>query len=208
MIFLRDTLIILGAGGHGKVVAEIALLSGKWSKVFFLDDDTSIKENLGLKVIGKLEDIYRYKEADFFVAIGKNETRKKIQEKLIEEGFSIVTLIHPTAVIGKDVKIDIGTVVMAGAVINASTKIGKGCIINTGAIVEHDNEIGDYVHISPGARLGGTVKIGVESWIGIGATVINNVNICAGCIIGAGAIVVKDITEPGTYVGVPVRKIK
>jgi acetyltransferase-like isoleucine patch superfamily enzyme len=96
---------------------------------------------------------------------------------------------------------------MAGVVINSSTKIGKGCIINTSSSLEHDNVIEDYVHISPGVRLAGTVRIGKGSWLGIGSVVSNNVNICSGCKVGAGAVVVKDITEPGTYVGVPVRKI-
>ena len=96
---------------------------------------------------------------------------------------------------------------MAGAVINCCTKIGKGCIINTGATIDHDNLIEDYVHISPGVHLAGTVKVGQGSWLGIGSVVSNNINITSGCKVGAGAVVVKDITEPGTYVGVPVTKI-
>ena len=96
---------------------------------------------------------------------------------------------------------------MAGVVINCCTRIGKGCIINTGATIDHDNLIEDYVHISPGAHLAGTVKVGQGSWLGIGSVVSNNVNITSGCKVGAGAVVVKDITEPGTYVGVPVRRV-
>ena len=127
-------------------------------------------------------------------------------KKLEAEGASIPILIHPNAVIGEQVELESGTVVMAGAVINCCTKIGKGCIINTGATIDHDNSIEDYVHISPGAHLAGTVKVGQGSWLGIGSVVSNNVNITSGCKIGAGAVVVKDITEPGTYVGVPVRR--
>jgi len=96
---------------------------------------------------------------------------------------------------------------MAGAVINCCSTIGKGCIINTGATIDHDNCIGDYVHISPGVHTAGGVKIGNGSWLGIGSVVINNIDIHSGCTIGAGAVVVNNITEKGTYVGVPARKV-
>jgi sugar O-acyltransferase (sialic acid O-acetyltransferase NeuD family) len=205
---MKDKLIIIGASGHGKVVGDIAIKMNKWQSIAFLDDDESIKTSMGLEVIGKTDDAFTYKdEADFFFAIGNNATREKVQEKLIDEGMSVVSLIHPSATIGTDVEIGIGTAVMAGVVVNCSTRIGKGCIINTSSSLDHDNVIKDYVHISPGASLAGTVKVGKGSWLGIGSVVSNNVNICSGCKVGAGAVVVKDITEPGTYVGVPVKKI-
>ncbi|SDJ85755.1 acetyltransferase [Natronincola ferrireducens] len=205
---MKDKLIIIGASGHGKVIADIAIKMSKWQSIAFLDDDESIKISMGLEVIGKTTDAFTYKEgADFFVAIGNNAVREKVQEKLIEEGLNVVSLIHPSAIIGTDVEIGIGTVVMAGTVINSSTRIGKGCIINTSSSLDHDNVIENYIHISPGANLAGKVKVGKGSWLGIGSIVSNNVNICSGCKVGAGAVVVKDITEPGTYVGVPVRKI-
>ncbi|WP_430884128.1 acetyltransferase [Fusibacter sp. JL216-2] len=205
---MKDKLIIIGASGHGKVVADIAIKMNKWQSVAFLDDDESIKVSMGLEVIGKTADAFTYKdEGDFFVAIGSNATREKIQEKLIEEGLNLVSLIHPSAVIGTDVEIDIGTVVMAGVVINSSSRIGKGCIINTSSSLDHDNIIEDYIHISPGVKTAGSVRIGKGSWIGIGSIVSNNLNIYSGCKVGAGAVVVKDITEPGTYVGVPVRRV-
>ena len=120
---------------------------------------------------------------------------------------SVVSLIHPSAIIGTDVEIGMGTVIMAGVVINSSCRIGKGCIINTSSSLDHDNFIEDYVHISPGARTAGSVTIGKGTWLGIGSVVSNNVNVCGDCMIGAGAVVVKDVTEPGTYVGVPVRRV-
>lgn len=206
---MKDKLIIIGASGHGKVVADIAIKMNKWQSIAFLDDDESIKTSMGLEVIGKTADAFTYKEeADFFVAIGSNATREKIQEKLIEQGLNLVSLIHPSAVIGTDVEIGIGSVVMAGVVINSSSRIGKGCIINTSSSLDHDNIIEDYVHVSPGVRTAGSVGIGKGTWLGIGSVVINNVNICSGCKVGAGAVVVKDITEPGTYVGVPVRRVE
>jgi len=205
---MKNKLIIIGASGHGKVVADIAIKMNKWQSIAFLDDDESIKISMGLEVIGKTADAFTYKdEADFFVAIGSNTTREKIQEKLIEQGLNVASLIHPSAVIGTDVEIGIGVAVMAGVVINSSTRIGKGCIINTSASLDHDNVIEDYVHISPGVRTAGTVSISKGTWLGIGSVVSNNVNICSGCKVGAGAVVVKDVTEPGTYVGVPVRRV-
>lgn len=205
---MKDKLIIIGASGHGKVVADIAIKMNKWQSFAFLDDDESIKTSMGLEVIGKTADAFTYKdEADFFVAIGSNITRGKIQEKLIEQGLNVVSLIHPSAIIGTDVEIGIGTAVMAGVVINSSSRIGKGCIINTSSSLDHDNMIEDYAHISPGVRTAGSVSIGKGTWLGIGSVVSNNVSICSGCKVGAGAVVVKDITEPGTYVGIPVRKI-
>jgi sugar O-acyltransferase (sialic acid O-acetyltransferase NeuD family) len=205
---MKEKLIIIGASGHGKVVADIAIKMNEWQSIKFLDDDESIKTSMGLEVIGKVADAFTYKEeVDFFVAIGSNAVREKVQEELIDEGLNLVSLVHPSAVIGTDVEIGIGTAVMAGVVINSSTRIGTGCIINTSSSLDHDNVIEDYVHISPGVSLAGTVKVGRLSWIGIGSVVSNNVNIYSGCKIGAGTVVVKDITEPGTYVGVPVRRI-
>ncbi len=205
---MKDRLLIIGASGYGKVVADIAIKMNKWQRIAFLDDNESIKLCMGLDVIGKSTDAFTYiEDSDFFVAIGNNATREKIQDKLITEDASIVSLIHPNAVIGTAVEIGIGTAVMAGVAINSPSRIGKGCIINTSCSLDHDNVIEDYVHISPGANLAGTVKVGKGSWIGIGSTISNNVNICSSCILGAGAVVVKDIIEPGTYVGVPVRRV-
>ncbi|WP_231701804.1 acetyltransferase [Crassaminicella thermophila] len=200
--------MIIGASGHGKVVADIALKMNKWLSIAFLDNNESIKSSMGLEVIGKSADALKYiEDYDIFVAIGNNATREKIQEKLEVAGASIPVLVHPNVVIGTEVELRIGTVIMAGVVINSSTRIGKGCIINTGSTIDHDNVIEDYVHISPGANLAGNVKVGKGSWIGIGSAVSNNINITNGCKVGAGSVVVKDITESGTYVGVPVRKI-
>lgn len=201
-------LVIIGASGHGKVVADIALIMEYWETILFLDDNESLKTCLGLKIIGSVNDAALYKnEADFFVAIGNNKIREEIQGKLESEGFSIATLIHPSSTIGSEVSIGKGTVIMAGAVINTSTNIGSGCIINTGTIVEHDNIINNYVHLSPGVRLAGTVEVHNRSWLGVGSVVNNNLTICSDVIIGAGSVVISSITEPGVFVGVPVRRL-
>lgn len=203
----NDKLIIIGASGHGKVIADIAIKMNIWRTILFLDDNESLTTAMGIKVIGKTDAAFIYKDnADFFVAIGNNETRKQFQKKLENDGLNLAILIHPSSVIGTDVTIGAGTSVMAGAVINNSSKIGKGCIVNTNSSIDHDNIIGDFVHISPGVTLSGSVTIDKESWIGIGSVISNNINICRGCIVGAGAVVVKDIVEPGIYVGVPARR--
>jgi sugar O-acyltransferase (sialic acid O-acetyltransferase NeuD family) len=200
-------LLIIGASGHGKVLADIAINMKKWSDIAFIDDNKSTNISKGLKVLGTTDDILDYIDThEIIVGIGNNEIRGKLQKKLESLGATIPTLIHPKSIIGESVRIDSGTVVMAGAVINCCSKIGKGCIINTSATVDHDNKIEDFVHISPGANLAGTVRVGKGSWLGIGSVISNNVSITNDCIIGAGSVVINDISEVGTYIGVPVRR--
>lgn len=205
---MKDKIIIIGASGHGKVAADIAKLNG-YKEILFLDDNSSKKTNGKYIVAGTTKDIESYvEEYDFIVGIGNNSIRKRITNELLKSGIIQTFLIHPSAVIDETVSIGKGTVVMANAVINAESRIGNGCIINTAATIDHDCVIKDYVHISPGVHIAGTVKIGEETWLGIGSTVINNINISSKCIIGAGGLVNKDIEESGTYVGIPVRKVK
>lgn len=197
-------IVIIGASGHGKVAADIAKKNG-YDSISFLDDNASLSECGGYPIIGRTIQSADY-DCDFFVAIGNAEVRQRIQEGLEDEGKKIATLIHPNAVIGENVAIGIGSVVMAGAVINPCSIIGKGCIINTCASVDHDCIVGDYVHISVGSHLAGTVHIGCRTWIGIGAVVSNNLSIVSDCMIGAGAVVVKQIERKGIYKGVPAVK--
>ena len=204
---MNRQLVIIGASGHGKVIADIAKKLN-YSEIVFLDDDTNLVECNGYRVVGTTKDVKSYKSYEFVVAIGNAGIRKKIQNQLMNENSKIATLVHPKAVIGENVVLGAGTVIMAGAVINPCVKIGNGCIINTCASVDHDCVIGDFAHISVGAHIAGTVTIGECTWIGAGATIINNLNICGSCTIGAGAVVVKDITEQGTYIGVPAKRLK
>ena len=205
---MKDRILIIGASGHGKVVVDVAINMKKWQTIAFLDDNDGLESSMGIRVIGKSVDVFKYiEDNDVFVAIGNNATREKIMSELEAAGATIPVLVHPDAVLGEQVEFGAGTVVMAGAVINCCTKIGRGCIINTGATIDHDNLIEDYVHVSPGVNTAGTVLVGTRTWLGIGSKVSNNVNITCGCIVGAGAVVVKDITEPGTYVGIPARRV-
>ena len=202
-----DKLIIIGAGGHGKVAADIAEKMGKYAGISFLDDG-EITESLGFPIIGRVRDVDKYvSDHEFFVAIGNPDIRKRIADNLIKIGAHIATLIHPSAVIGKQVTVGKGSAIMAGSVINPCTSIGEGCIINTSSSVDHDCRLGDYVHVAVGAHVAGAVSIGDFTWIGAGATVSNKISICEAAMIGAGAVVVTDITERGTYVGVPAKRI-
>ena len=196
-------LAIIGASGHGKVVADIARKNG-YSEIVFLDDDERIHECGGYSVIGKSSEA-RTIDAGVIVGIGNAGVRKQIQESIPDD--KLVTLIHPDAVVAEDVVIGVGTVVMAGAVINPGTHIGKGCIINTCSSVDHDCIVDDFVHVAVGSHLCGTVNVGAGTWIGAGVTVSNNVFICPDCMIGAGAVIVNDIWESGTYVGVPAKRV-
>lgn len=198
-------LIVIGAGGHGKVVADIAIKCG-YTIEAFLDDEKAGGTVMGLPVLGTCLDIPRYAdEHEFIIAIGSGHARKEICERY---QVSWATLVHPLSSVGWGAELGEGTVVMAGAVINADAKVGKHCIINSGAVVEHDNLIGNYSHISPNAALAGTVCIGERVHVGIGSSIKNNLTIADDVIIGAGAVVVEDIVEHGTYVGVPAYRIK
>lgn len=195
-------LVIIGASGHGKVIADIAVKNG-YEDIVFLDDDENVKECAGFPVIGKTGEA-KEMDGDKIVAIGNPKVRERIQKEIS----GVITLIHPNAVISRRVEIGEGSVIMAGAVINSDVVIGEGCIINTGASVDHDCRVGDFVHISVGSHVAGTCCIGERSWVGAGAVVSNNVNICSDCMIGAGAILIKDIKKSGTYIGVPAKQIK
>ncbi|MBQ6847380.1 MAG: acetyltransferase [Clostridia bacterium] len=201
-----NNLVIIGASGHGKVIADIAEKVG-YTDIVFLDDNPAVESCGSYKVVGGCKEALSYKSADFIVAIGNAKIRRKIQSQLVEAGLHIVSLVHPAAVIATNVKIGIGTVVMAGAVINPYTEIGQGCIINTCSSVDHDCQIGDYVHISVGAHVAGTVTIKENTWVGAGATISNNIEIVKDCMIGAGAVVVKNIEESSTQIGIPARKL-
>ena len=198
------SIVIIGASGHGKVIADIARKNG-YQQISFLDDDPERRKCGDYPVLGPSSQSEKM-EGDFFVAIGNTADRRKLQDRLRQEGKNLPVLIHPNAVVADDCKLGCGTVVMAGAVVNPGAVIGEGCIVNTCASVDHDCRLGDYVHVSVGSHVAGEVTVGDNCWIGAGATVINSLRICADCLIAAGAVVVKDIDVPGTYMGVPAKK--
>ena len=198
-------LIIIGGSGHAEVLADIALKNG-YTIAGFLDDNEKTTEVLGFKVLGKVSDCLKYKnDCKFVIGIGNNAIRQRIAEEYSELNF--VTLIHPTASIGLNATIAEGTVVMPMAVINACATIGKQTIINSGAVIEHDCLVGDYCLIAPHATLCGVVKISNNVHIGAGSVVNQTLSVCDNVIVGSGSVITKNITEPGTYVGIPAKKL-
>ena len=198
---MNRNIVIYGASGHGKVIADIAKLRG-YENIIFYDDD---KNKTVLDSYQVVHDLADYKDYDMFIAIGSNSTREMISNKYHDR---LVTLIHPSAVIAKDTSIGKGVAIMAQAVVNSGTVVHDGVIINTYASIDHDNQIDEYSHISVAAHTAGTVHIGKRVFAGIGSLLTNNISVCDDVTIGAGAVVIKDIAEAGTYVGIPAWKIK
>jgi len=203
-------LAIIGAGGHGKVIADIALCSEKWDDIVFFDDAfPSISSIEHWRVQGNTEAfISAHTSFDgVVVAIGNNKIRLEIHNRLLDSNCNIVTLIHPHSVVSPFATIGAGTVIMAGAVVNPFATIGNTCVINTNSVVEHDCFLADAVHISPNVALGGGVKVGRYSWIGIGVSVKQLVTIGDHVIAGAGSVVIQDLIQPGTYIGCPAKSL-
>lgn len=196
------TIYIVGAGGHGRVVADIARLNG-YDDIRFLDDaeHPDLKERYVLAGTTRL--LSQVSPGVVFIAVGDNYVRERLFRQAEALGWQLPNLVHPKAVVADSVVLGKGIVVMAGAVVNPDAVIEEGCIINTGATVDHDDRIGAFSHISVGAHLAGTVQVGGHGFIGAGAVVKNNCRIAEGTVVGAGAVVVKNIEKAGVYIGVP-----
>lgn len=197
---IEKKIYIIGAGGHAKVLGDIILKleSGSENRIklegFF--DDNKKGNIFDRPILGRIEEIKKlekYKHIYFIIGIGDNKIREEIKKRY--PNLSYYTTIHPTAIIGNNVSIGEGTVVMAGSIINCYTRIGEQSIINTGSIIEHDNDIGDYVHICPSVSLAGGVTIGSKSWVGIGTIVKQGIKIGENTCLGAGSLVLKDISD-------------
>lgn len=200
-------LAILGASGHGKVVADIAECCG-WQQVDFFDDAwPEIQQNGSWTIVGSVKELLvcLSNYDGIIVAIGNNNVRCEKFQELSQAGARLVTLIHPAATVSRHSLIGLGSVVMAGAIVNASSAIGDGVILNTACSVDHDCSLGQFVHISPGAHLAGNVQIGDCSWVGIGATVRQGIKVGSQTVIGSGAAVVHDLPDGVTAVGVPAK---
>jgi len=208
-----SVLLILGAGGHAKVVAETAIASGMATRVAFLDDRCigpgTCPPVMGWPVIGPPDFALHADTPPQFdgavVAIGQASTRLFWIEKLQSAGYTLPVLMPPTSWVSSSAQFGPGSVVFAQAVVQANASIGKGAILNTSCSVDHDVQLSDAVHICPGARIAGDVNVGARSWIGIGASVIQQVRIGSDVTVGAGAAVVRDLPDGVTAVGVPAR---
>jgi len=200
-----NRLAILGASGHGKVVADAALQAG-WQEIHFFDDAwPSLSANGPWHVAGSTQELLaRSGEFDgVVVGIGNCLIRQKKIRVLRAANIQVVSVIHPHACVSPYARLGIGCVVLAGAVINIDAEIGAGCIVNTGATVDHDCRFFEAVHICPGAHLSGDVTVGERSWIGVGASVIQGVRIGADTVVGAGAVVINPVASGLTVAGCP-----
>lgn len=200
-------LAILGASGHGKVVADTAECCG-WQRIEFFDDAwPGITSNGIWPVVGTTGQLLeRVQEFDgILIAIGNNSVRRRKLKELKAAGAKLPVLVHPSSVVSRYASIGAGTVVFASVVVNAYASVGEGGILNTGCSVDHDCTLGVCVHISPGARLAGAVEVGDGTWIGIGACVRQVLSVGSNVVVGAGAAVVCNISDNMTVVGVPAR---
>ncbi len=199
-------LLVVGAGGHGRVVADAARECGSWGRIAFLDVRYPDLSSSGdWPVLGGDVDAAGLHEefSDLVVAIGDASTRVSMLETFLSQGFNLPAIVHPDASVSRGAELGAGCVVLAQAAINFGAVLGRGCIVNTGASVDHDCSLGDGVHVSPGAHLSGEVTVGGFSWLGVGSTVIQQVNIGSETTVGAGAVVASDLPSKVTAIGVP-----
>lgn len=206
--------VVVGCGGHGRVVLDILLAAGEHQVIGFVDSNSDL---LGRRIDGRevlgdmhvLEQLKRERRVEAaVVGIGDNGVRRSFADMCEETGLQLVNAIHPSANIARNVTMGRNVVVAAGALVCAHCQIGDSVILNTGCIVDHETMIGTATHICPGARLAGRVTVESGAFVGIGATVIQNIHIGYEGIVGAGAVVVRDVDPLSTVVGVPAREVK
>ena len=206
----NKTLVILGAGGHGLVVADCALSLGHYNEIIFLDDCLDkLNDKSHWQVVGPIASWVDYSEnSDFIVAIGNNTMRANLIKELSTKHCYLATLIHPTAFVSQHSYIGSGVVIFANAVVNIGARIDEGCIINTAATIDHDCHIQAYCHISPGVNIAGGVNVGKLSWLGIGSTVVEYITIAQNTQSGAGAVITKSTQSNQLYLGVPALPVR
>jgi len=203
-------LVVLGGGGHGRVVADAARGLGTYDAIVFLDDAPDRARADGeFPVIGschELESVARPGD-HCIVAIGDNQERRSLLDRIDSLGIPLAVIVDASASVSCACELGPGTVVLPQAAVNIGSRLGRGCIVNTGATVDHDCTLDDCVHVAPGAHLGGDVTVGSDSWIGIGASVRHGIRVGAGVMVGAGAAVVAAVDDGCTVVGVPARQV-
>ena len=203
-------LFIIGAGGHGCVLAELAQRTGSWASIALLDDQREQPAlEIGIDVSGttsEIESLVRPGDG-FLIAVGDNRRRIELLHSL-RSTCSPATLLDPAAHVSPSSTIGAGSVVMPGAIVQTGAVVGAGCILNSGCVIEHGVTLESGVHVAPGACIGGDVTIGECSLIGIGASVLNGNSISPDVVVGGGGVVTQSLHEPGTYVGVPTRPLQ
>lgn len=211
-----DNLILIGAGGHSRVIIDAIKSNFGWVNYRIngiIDINYNDKSNktpiFDIPIIGGFEQINQFDKniTSIIISIGDNNLRKQYFNEVKNKGFKLQTIIHRTAIVSKYSNIGYGTFINAGAIVNADCKIGDNVIINTGSIIEHECKIGDNVHIAPGVKLAGRINIGNDTFVGIGSVIIQNINIGNNVLIGAGSVVTKDIIDNKKVAGIPAKSI-
>ena len=208
---MKKKLVIIGAGGHGKVAADCAEALQRYDEIVFLDSGFAHRTVVGpWAIVDKPEEFLAYAadNSEFFVAIGDNQARHQWLKQLLAANVNIATLVHPNAYVSKHSQIGSATLISAQAAVNPFTSIGIGCIVNTGACVDHDCHVADAVHIAPGCHIAGGVTIGELSFIGIGSSVMQQINIGKNCTLGAGSVVIRSIKDDALAYGVPANEVE
>lgn len=206
--------VVIGAGGHGQVVADVLLSSrsggAAYVPVGYVDDDASLigRTFLGLPVLGLVESLGLHPHDGVIVAIGDNARRRAVFHRLERAGERFIVARHPSAVVAANAEIGPGTVICAGVVVNPGTTIGSNVILNTSCSIDHHNRIGDHVHIGPGVRTGGSVIVGSGALIGIGAVVMPGRTVGADSVVGAAALVQRDVGDAAVVAGIPARPLQ
>lgn len=197
---------LIGAGGHGKVVADTARAAG-WDDIGFFDPAFPERRHNGSwSILGTTpQDLAQPWTGALFCSIGDNTIRARIFDDLNLDASPV--LCHPSAILSPSAQLGAGTLAVAGSIVNADAVIGRGGILNTACSVDHDCVLGDFVHLSPGVRLAGNVSIGARSWIGIGAVIREGIRIGSDVMVGAGAAVVSDLPDGARVAGVPAKAL-
>lgn len=206
--------VIVGCGGHGRVVLDILLNAGRHQVIGFVDSDPEVigRRIDGLKVLGYPDELRALRSAFDIdcavVGVGNNGARRSLAQTVEQAGLRLANAIHPSANLAHNVTLGRNVVVAAGALVCAHCQIGDSVILNTGCIVDHESMIGTATHICPGSRLAGRVTVESGAFVGIGATVTQSLRIGYESVIGAGAVVIRDVAPMTTVVGVPARETK
>jgi acetyltransferase EpsM len=202
-------LIVVGAGGHGRVVADTAQAAG-YEVLSFADDQQVGQRALGLPIIAVegVTSAAREANAEVVVAVGDNQVRQRLQARLLAEGLSVAVIVHPSAVVSSRASVGPGSVVLAQSLVGVGVTLGAGVILNHGVSVDHDSTVGDFAHLSPGVHMGGQVNVGSGVHLAVGVSVRNRTSIGDWSVVGVGAAVVRDIPSRVVAFGVPAEVVR